>query len=124
MPIKLKPGEVVEGRYRIEAGVHTGNFAISYKSTRIHDNCPAFFKQYLSPTKMTPWYRQYQQQVHDFKARIESDVVCKDICYQFYDIFEHRSSLCMTFEWAENGLDLKAALARPTTTWADRVTLA
>jgi len=121
MPIKYKPNQVIGEKYRIEAEVNTGEFAISYKAVRVADNRPVFFKQYSKPTILVPWYKAYLKQVHALRDRISSNPHTRAVCYEFYDVFESKPNICMAFEWADGGLDLAGKLRQPKLSWEERV---
>lgn len=123
MSRRLGKGETVDGGrvpYTIEEDLSVGMFAVSY-AARDPDGTRVFLKQYKSPSRLVPWYRDYIDYQKELKRRVESDPTLASRTYDFVDMFESGGSFIQVFGFIERGRDLRYLLesgkATPNQRW-------
>ena len=105
-------GESVSGGavpYEIERDLSVGMFAVSYAARR-PDGSRVFLKQYKSPSRLLPWYREYIDYQRELKRRVENDPTLASRTYEFADMFEADGAFVQVFGFIEGGRDLRSWL--------------
>lgn len=137
MPPNPKIGNIIQGknsRYEIVREITQGNMAWALEARAIDDldGKKVFLKYYKSPTPTVDWYHDYISYVDEINRRLaESDAA--QYCVLSTDLFTanpkpgkcHSEFLYQTFDFIENGYDLRGLLDnKGGTPWEKRVTMA
>jgi len=130
MPIKPKTGNVVSGNngsYEIRSILNEGNMAWSLEALNQDTGERSFLKYYLSPTPTVSWYKAYIDYLKELNQRLE-DSSAAQYCVLCRDLFEanprpdmcRHSFLFQSYEFIEEGQDLKDLLEKGDPSWEQR----
>jgi eukaryotic-like serine/threonine-protein kinase len=120
MPSRAQAGERLHG-YEIVRTVTAGENAVSYESIG-PGGARVFLKQFLTPTRSVPWYREYLRYQDELHRRLALAPARGFACPRI-EAFETTSAprtYWQVFEW----LDESAPLQPVTESWPQRLDLA
>ncbi len=89
MPYMVKEGEQVSSKrhsYKIVKELNRGGFAFAYKATD-ESGKVVFFKQYKSPSKLVPWFKDYFAYEDELNRRLREDPVLKSASIYADEVF-------------------------------------
>ena len=85
----VKEGDQVSSKlhtYRIVKELNQGGFAFAYKATDENGKV-VFFKQYKSPSKLVPWFKDYFAYEDELNRRLREDPVLKTASIYANEVF-------------------------------------
>lgn len=89
MGYMVKEGDRVSSKlhtYKIVKELNQGGFAFAYKATD-ESGKTVFFKQYKSPSKLVPWFRDYFCYENELNRRLRRDSVLKSLSIYANEVF-------------------------------------
>lgn len=89
MAYMVKEGDMVSSKthtYTIVKELNQGGFAFAYKATD-ETGKVVFFKQYKSPSKLVPWFKEYFSYEDELNRRLREDPVLKTASIYANEVF-------------------------------------
>ena len=137
MGYMVKEGDQVSSKrhtYRIVKELNQGGFAFAYKATD-ETGQVVFFKQYKSPSKLVPWFKDYFSYEDELNRRLREDPVLKSASIYANEVFLGRpcgpdgepvtkhENIFQVFPFVEGNINLEDMISKKASAfdWEKRV---